>query len=377
MTGFEKISESALRCFRWLILGDEDVKDCNLSDTERKIIEKYSDVDVLQRELDLFDSIDNSKAYLKFVESVRKSARERRAKLLRRTFIGVSAAAVILLLIVAGGVFGGGDDVTVVNKYALAESEKVLLITSEGETYSTSGEIKVEDEKVVAEKSKLISTERDNAEQAKIYELITPAGVRQKITLPDGSIVWLNAASSLKFPTNFDDTARVVKLCGEAYFDVVKSSRPFIVKIENASIMVYGTTFNISSYQSASLSNISLYTGSIGLKTERSSIKLIPGHYVEIDNMTQLISDPEENFSDSPDWMRGRMEFLSQPLGKVFEVIGRWYGVNYEISPEIRNLEVTIMISDKTSLEELSELLEMTQNISVLNENNKLVITKH
>lgn len=377
MTGFEKISESALRCFRWLILGDEDVKDCNLSDTERKIIEKYSDVDVLQRELDLFDSIDNSKAYLKFVESVRKSARERRAKLLRRTFIGVSAAAVILLLIVAGGVFGGGDDVTVVNKYALAESEKVLLITSEGETYSTSGEIKVEDEKVVAEKSKLISTERDNAEQAKINELITPAGVRQKITLPDGSIVWLNAASSLKFPTNFDDTARVVKLCGEAYFDVVKSSRPFIVKIENASIMVYGTTFNISSYQSASLSNISLYTGSIGLKTERSSINLIPGHYVEIDNMTQLISDPEENFSDSPDWMRGRMEFLSQPLGKVFEVIGRWYGVNYEISPEIRNLEVTIMISDKTSLEELSELLEMTQNISVLNENNKLVITKH
>lgn len=377
MTGFEKISESALRCFRWLILGDEDVKDCNLSDTERKIIEKYSDVDVLQRELDLFDSIDNSKAYLKFVESVRKSARERRAKLLRRTFIGVSAAAVILLLIVAGGVFGGGDDVTVVNKYALAESEKVLLITSEGETYSTSGEIKVEDEKVVAEKSKLISTERDYAEQAKINELITPAGVRQKITLPDGSIVWLNAASSLKFPTNFDDTVRVVKLCGEAYFDVVKSSRPFVVKIENASIMVYGTTFNISSYQSASLSNVSLYTGSIGLKTERSSIKLIPGHYVEIDNMTQLISDPEENFSDSPDWMRGRMEFLSQPLGKVFEVIGRWYGVNYEISPEIRNLEVTIMISDKTSLEELSELLEMTQNISILNENNKLVITKH
>lgn len=377
MTGFEKISESALRCFRWLILGDEDVKGCNLSDTERKIIEKYSDVDVLQRELDLFDSIDNSKAFLKFVESVRKSARERRAKLLRRTFIGVSAAAVILLLIVAGGVFGGGDDVTVVNKYALAESEKVLLITSEGETYSTSGEIKVEDEKVVAEKSNLISTERDNAEQVKINELITPAGVRQKITLPDGSIVWLNAASSLKFPTNFDDTARVVKLCGEAYFDVVKSSRPFIVKIENASIMVYGTTFNISSYQSASLSNISLYTGSIGLKTERSSIKLIPGHYVEIDNMTQLISDPEENFSDSPDWMRGRMEFLSQPLGKVFEVISRWYGVNYEISPEIRNLEVTIMISDKTSLEELSELLEMTQNISVLNKNNKLVITKH
>ena len=104
---------------------------------------------------------------------------------------------------------------------------------------------------------------------------------------------------------------------------------------------------------------------------------LSPGFYAELNNINLTISEPKENFSDSPDWMRGRMEFFSQPLNKVFEVIGRWYNIDYELMNGAEDLEVTITISDKTSLEELIELLKMTQNISVLRNDNKLIIAKN
>lgn len=376
MTGFEKISESALRCFKRLMLGKDAAEDYEVSDTERKIIEKYSDESRLNTELDKFNSIDYSRAHLKFLEAVRKSKHDRRHRLFIRSAAGIAAAAVVIIAIVMGGIFREEGGVTVVNKYAVGDNRKVLLITPDGETYTTSGDIKVDQNKVIAEKSNLISKGDNSSPRLKINEVRTPVGVRQKISLPDGSLVWLNAGSSLKFPTEFEDTARVIVLVGEAYFDVKKSTKPFVVKIENADVRVYGTTFNVSSYSKESVSSVSLYTGSVGIRSERSSVMLTPGYYSEINNKNLVISSPKENFADSPDWMRGRLEFVSQPMYKVFEVIGRWYGVDYELLEGVGGLEVTIMISDKTTLEELVELLTMTQNISVLNENEKLIIAR-
>ncbi len=377
MTGFEKISDSALRCFKWLILDKEAAKDYEISETERRIIDKYSNENTLNEELDKFNSINSSKAFKKFTGLVNKSTKANKIRLFVRVVEGIAAAAVISIALILGGVFRNGEEITLINKYAQGDSKSVILITSEGKTYSTSGDIKVEENKVVAARSELISVNADISKKININELITPKGVRQKVILPDGSVVWLNSESSLMFPSEFDDTARVVKLTGEAYFDVVKSDKTFIVKIEKADISVYGTTFNVSSYKNSLVSNVSLYSGSVGLRTQSGSLILTPGYYAEMDNTQLTISEPKENFSSSPDWIRGRMEFLSQPLYKVFEVIGRWYNIDYELLSSAKNLEATIVISDKTSLNDLIELLEMTQNISIERQNNKLIIEKN
>lgn len=377
MTGFEKISDSALRCFKWLILDKEAVKDYEISETERRIIDKYSNENTLNEELDKFNSINSSKAFKKFTGLVNKSTKANKIRLFVRVVEGIAAAAVISIALILGGVFRNGEEITLINKYAQGDSKSVILITSEGKTYSTSGDIKVEENKVVAARSELISVNADISKKNNINELITPKGVRQKVILPDGSVVWLNSESSLMFPSEFDDTARVVKLTGEAYFDVVKSDKTFIVKIEKADISVYGTTFNVSSYKNSLVSNVSLYSGSVGLRTQSGSLILTPGYYAEMDNTQLTISEPKENFSSSPDWIRGRMEFVSQPLYKVFEVIGRWYNIDYELLSSAKNLEATIVISDKTSLNDLIELLEMTQNISIERQNNKLIIEKN
>lgn len=377
MTGFEKISDSALRCFKWLILDKEAAKDYEISETERRIIDKYSNENTLNEELDKFNSINSSKAFKKFTGLVNKSTKANKIRLFVRVVEGIAAAAVISIALILGGVFRNGEEITLINKYAQGDSKSVILITSEGKTYSTSGDIKVEENKVVAARSELISVNADISKKININELITPKGVRQKVILPDGSVVWLNSESSLMFPSEFDDTARVVKLTGEAYFDVVKSDKTFIVKIEKADISVYGTTFNVSSYKNSLVSNVSLYSGSVGLRTQSGSLILTPGYYAEMDNTQLTISEPKENFSSSPDWIRGRMEFVSQPLYKVFEVIGRWYNIDYELLSSAKNLEATIVISDKTSLNDLIELLEMTQNISIERQNNKLIIEKN
>jgi hypothetical protein len=103
---------------------------------------------------------------------------------------------------------------------------------------------------------------------------------------------------------------------------------------------------------------------------------LNPGFNVQIDNLTSDISGPAGNINKSPDWMRGRLEFYSQPLYKVFEVIQRWYGVEYEISEDARNLEVTVIICDTISFEELTGLLVLAQKIEIIKDENKIYISK-
>src|SRR5690606_20486928 len=102
-------------------------------------------------------------------------------------------------------------------------------------------------------------------------------GGQYKIVLPDGSIVWLNSASSIRFLTSFKQKIRRIQLTGEAYFEVTKNSHsPFHVEVDGVVIKVLGTHFNVSSYNSGMVKT-SLIEGSIIVKAPKQSIKLKPG----------------------------------------------------------------------------------------------------
>ena len=373
MLKFEHINEIVARCVRAIFPLDEKDKDIELSTLEKNMVDRLSSVDALNKEIDLYRSIDEKKAYDRFFMLISKGVAYRK---IRKTiyYSTASAAAAIIALVFILQVQNKPVGVTVVNPSAKLSEAQVILKTDDGKEYATSGDVKVSEKGVIASEKELLS---DNARQPAVNNtLITSKGIRQKITLSDGTVVWLNSETQLTFPTTFIGAERTVTLSGEAYFDVTHSDKPFIVKNGQNSVRVYGTTFCVTSYPDIQSSDVALYSGSVQVSTPIASVMLQPGFKVEIDNRTNKISPQVHHAFDSPDWMRGRMEFYSQPLYKVLNSLERWYGIDSDIEASIMNKEITIMVSDKINLQELIDLLNTTQNLSVTQQSNKIIIKK-
>jgi len=163
------------------------------------------------------------------------------------------------------------------------------------------------------------------------------AGQRVHMQLSDGSSVWLNARSKIKFANSFNQKERVVLLDREAFFDVKKDhGRPFIVKTKRYNIKVLGTQFNVFDYADKSLFETTLMKGSVQVyeeKKENLSIILAPNEQVVLkDNKLEKNSVNSSNYST---WKNGIMTFDSQPLQKIINKLELYYGVNFVIADNI------------------------------------------
>jgi transmembrane sensor len=181
--------------------------------------------------------------------------------------------------------------------------------------------------------------------------LVTQKGGQYNIVLPDGSRVWLNAASSLRFPVAFPGHERVVELTGEAYFEVVHNpSKPFRVLTQGAgkkaTIEVLGTHFNISSYSNDASISATLLRGSIRLSTNNKSTVLRPGQQAIVtgENLTVQHADTAQVVA----WKKGSFQFNYDTIETVMHQLERWYDikVQYEGAKPIGHYMGTISRSN-------------------------------
>lgn len=164
---------------------------------------------------------------------------------------------------------------------------------------------------------------------ATLQTIEIPLGARTQMQLPDGSQVWLNSGSTLKFATNFTQN-REVELEGEAFFDVVKSKVPFEIHTDYGDIKVLGTAFNVDAYPNEGFST-TLERGSIefsGINHEHRTLK--PGEQVRIsgNQFTSATVDTEIFTS----WRQGRLIFKREPFPGMIKKLERWYNVKIEYS---------------------------------------------
>lgn len=164
--------------------------------------------------------------------------------------------------------------------------------------------------------------------------LVTPRGGEYQIALPDGTKVWLNAASSLRYPTQFNGKERKVYLSGEAYFEVAKDvAHPFIVNAEMTDITVLGTKFNVSSYpddpvQKTALAEGSVLINNVGQSAENTnSVILKPGYEAVIGKKERTIHVNKANIEAALAWKNGMFIFDSESLGSLMRKLSRWYDV--------------------------------------------------
>jgi transmembrane sensor len=158
----------------------------------------------------------------------------------------------------------------------------------------------------------------------------TPRGGQYQLTLPDGTQVWLNAESSITYPTAFTGKERKVTITGEAYFEVAKNkAKPFKVDIGSATIEVVGTHFNVNTYKEEPASNITLLEGSVRIKTVHTSLTLKPGQQGQLtDRGLFLAANPD--VEQVMAWKNGLFNFNRTPLDKVLTQLSRWYDVDVQ-----------------------------------------------
>nr|WP_321484670.1 FecR family protein [uncultured Draconibacterium sp.] len=188
-----------------------------------------------------------------------------------------------------------------------------------------------------------------------IQTITTPYGAKTNYTLPDGSIVWLNSGSTFSYAAKFGKT-RSVTLVGEAFFEVEKDSKPFIVATNHGTVKVKGTSFNVKAYADDNDFETTLEEGSVVFKVKNAGneVTLKPGEQVSKTESGYTVKKVETKYFTS--WKEGKLLFNREPFPSFIKKLERWYNVKIEYSdPKLNNLWYTGTIE----MESISEVMEM------------------
>jgi len=197
-------------------------------------------------------------------------------------------------------------------------------------------------------------TEQNNL-VAQLQTITTPMGAKSKIVLPDSSIVWLNSGSTLSYPQQFGKN-RPVTLVGEAYFEVRKNEKPFLVSTKYGDVKVKGTSFNVKAYTDDNSFETTLEEGVVtfNVKNTENEVTLQPGEQIEKTATGFNVKQVETKYFTS--WKDGKLLFNKEPFPDFIKKLERWYNVKIEYSdPELDKLWYTGTIE----METISEVMEM------------------
>lgn len=204
----------------------------------------------------------------------------------------------------------------------------------------------------------------------------TPNGGQYRVCLPDGSLVWLNAASKLTFPTLFTGDSRIVELSGEAYFEVAtKKNLPFKVITAKEEVEVLGTHFNVNSYQEEETSAVSLLEGKVKVSFPSSEEKVLkPGEQVVANK--DFVSVRSVDLTEVVAWKNGEFMFNNENIKSVMQKVARWYDIEVVLSPELEEILIWGAVSKYESIHEVLRIIEMTGLVHFKIEGRRVYVMK-
>lgn len=210
--------------------------------------------------------------------------------------------------------------------------------------------------------------------------IATPNGGQYRVTLPDGSIAMLNAASSLSYPVQFSDKERRVKMTGEVYFEIEKmpmpggkGNVPFFVETAGQEVQVLGTHFNINAYDNETAIRTTLVEGSVKIKSnDGQSALLKPGQQAVL--AKQLIvqqADIEQQLA----WVNGDFVFRGETLETILRQVARWYDIEVEYPPHIGKMRFNGMVSRSQPLSAIVKMIQSTKKATVTVKKRRFIVT--
>lgn len=318
----------------------------------------------------------------------------------RRRF---NAAAAILLIMLAGGVYlllttnsnssvrerivevkpQPVNDITPGGNKAfliLADGSSIILDSAANGIISQQGNIRVqklENGLLSYIVNGQVVAENDEA----FYNIIsTPRGGQYQVTLSDGTRVWLNAASSIRFPVVFTGKERRVEITGEVYLEVAKNkAMPFKVKVATSEIEVLGTHFNVNAYDDEASIKTTLLEGLVKVSVPASagnqSLKFLrPGQQSGIDKAGKINVLNNADTEEAVAWKNGRFQFKSADLKSILRQISRWYDVDIVYKGNI-NLHFTGQLTRNENVSKVFEMLALTGEVRFKIEGKKIIVS--
>jgi ferric-dicitrate binding protein FerR (iron transport regulator) len=189
--------------------------------------------------------------------------------------------------------------------------------------------------------------------------LIVPRGGEYKLILADGTKVWINSESSVRYPTVFAGREREVYLTGEAYFEVAKNpSKPFIVKTDKGDVKVLGTHFNVNSYPDAKSFKATLIEGSVQVNANADGKILKPGQQAVINHSGHLSVLEDVNTDQVVAWKNGLIQFHKASLVEIMQQVERWYDIKVIFPNHSSSLKFTGKMSRNVNLDNLIEIFK-------------------
>lgn len=262
----------------------------------------------------------------------------------------------------------------------LTDGSTIVLDSSADGTISTQGSIRVQ--KLKNGQLAYTISDRTTPETDGIFvnTISTPRGGQYQVTLSDGTRVWLNASSSIRFPVTFKGTERKVEITGEAYFEVAKNkARPFKVVASSSEIEVLGTHFNVNAYDDEAEIETTLLEGLVkvsvpsipGRQTPRF---LQPGQQAGIDKNGRINVLNNADTEGAVAWKNGWFHFKNADLKTILRQIARWYDVDIEYKGNV-NLHFTGQLTRNDNVSKVFEKLALTGEVRFKIDGRKIIVS--
>lgn len=296
-----------------------------------------------------------------------------------------AAAALVLALGIGGAVYFAAKHPVKAPVQALAHdvapgSQRALLTLSDGSTV----ELDSSRDAVLASqggsrvrqvKGGELAYEKTSGKTEPLWNTLSvPRGGQYKLVLPDGSKVWLNAASSIRYPVAFTGSDRVVEMTGEAYFEVAQDpTKPFRVKVGNReAVEVLGTHFDINAYDDESAIRTTLLEGGINVSAEGRLVTLRPGEEAVLDKALQV--HRVEDLEAAVAWKDGLFFFDGENITSIMRQVSRWYDVTVDYQGDVQDKVFTGEVSRYANVSQVLNVLELTRDIHFTIEGNKITV---
>lgn len=324
----------------------------------------------------------------------------------RRLWPGIAAAAAVIIMLSATTwyflmrtpkteVAKTDDTRTVEERIAAAGHNKAYLTLGNRSTImldsSVNGKLAQQGAATIIKENNGLLTYKISpekpTEEVLVNTLTTPRGGQYQLVLPDGSKVWLNAASSIRYPTVFTGNERIVEIKGEAYFEVAKipsasgGKKPFQVYISSAKgiregvVEVLGTHFNVNAYDDEQQVKTTLLEGSVKVTKDAASAILKPGQQASLSQSSHTIPVQTINADQVIAWKNGMFSFKGADVYTVMRQIARWYDVQVVLEDEIKE-KFFIEINRNTDIASMLKILEATGSGHFRMEGKKVVVSK-
>jgi transmembrane sensor len=229
----------------------------------------------------------------------------------------------------------------------------------------------------VVKKNGLLAYNAVNGNSTEILfnTVTTPRGGQFQLVLADGSKVWLNAASSIRFPTAFAGKQRKVEITGEAYFEIAKNaSMPFIVVVDGKSeVEVLGTHFNINSYADEATINTTLLEGSVNVKSNGESKIITPGQQTQVNSKGQIVLNKEPDIEQVMAWKNGLFNFKGESIENIMRQLARWYDFSIQYENPVTE-KFYVKMNRNTNISNIFKILETTGGVHFKIEGKKITV---